>query len=174
MPAIRSRPSPFADIMLPLLGSGVTWLSRRGRTGHCLAHPRPGRRARLRPLEPEADVSPGSTRSDSIRQALGGAIPLIGFSGAPFTLASYLIEGKPSRGSRTPSDDVRRTGPLARADATARRARHRLPRSTGETWGRRAALFDSSRWCSAPDDYAQYWPPTRAASSRPSRRPGCR
>src|SRR6202795_537539 len=32
-----------------------------------------------------------------VRKALGERVPLIGFAGAPFTLASYLIEGGPSR-----------------------------------------------------------------------------
>ena len=37
----------------------------------------------------------------SIRKALGGRVPLIGFSGSPFTLACYMIEGSGSRDWRT-------------------------------------------------------------------------
>ena len=36
-----------------------------------------------------------------IRRALGGSVPLIGFSGRPLTLACYMIEGGASQGSRT-------------------------------------------------------------------------
>ena len=32
-----------------------------------------------------------------IKSSLGGKVPLIGFAGAPFTVASYLVEGRPSR-----------------------------------------------------------------------------
>ena len=35
-----------------------------------------------------------STRSREIRRALAGAVPLIGFSGSPFTLACYMVEGR--------------------------------------------------------------------------------
>jgi uroporphyrinogen decarboxylase len=51
---------------------------------------------RLRPLEPEADCP---WVGETVRLLVGelGDVPLIGFAGAPFTVASYLIEGGPSR-----------------------------------------------------------------------------
>jgi len=50
---------------------------------------------RLRPLEPEADTPYVLETIDNLVAELD--IPLIGFAGAPFTVASYLIEGRPSR-----------------------------------------------------------------------------
>jgi uroporphyrinogen decarboxylase len=50
---------------------------------------------RLRPLEP-ADVGYVSTAVRALLAELGDT-PLIGFAGAPFTLASYLVEGGPSK-----------------------------------------------------------------------------
>jgi uroporphyrinogen decarboxylase len=49
----------------------------------------------LRPLEP-GDVAYVSDAVEALVAELGGT-PLIGFAGAPFTLASYLVEGGPSR-----------------------------------------------------------------------------
>jgi uroporphyrinogen decarboxylase len=51
--------------------------------------------ARLRPLEPEMDVPHVLEAIRLLRKEL--SMPLLGFAGAPFTLASYLIEGGPSR-----------------------------------------------------------------------------
>jgi len=51
---------------------------------------------RLRPYEPDVDAPyVGETVRLAVREL--GATPLIGFAGAPFTVASYLIEGRPSR-----------------------------------------------------------------------------
>ncbi len=52
--------------------------------------------AKLRDIDP-ADLAYLAKTISLILENLHGAVPLIGFSGAPFTLASYLIEGKPSR-----------------------------------------------------------------------------
>ncbi|MDY7104372.1 MAG: uroporphyrinogen decarboxylase [Actinomycetota bacterium] len=50
---------------------------------------------RLRPLEPDEDVP---YVGQTVRNLVGELdIPLIGFAGAPFTVASYLVEGRPSR-----------------------------------------------------------------------------
>ena len=51
---------------------------------------------RLRPFEPEVDAPYVTKTVELVVQELGGT-PLIGFAGAPFTVASYLIEGRPSR-----------------------------------------------------------------------------
>ncbi len=50
---------------------------------------------RLRPLDPDADTP---YVIDTVRRAVAELeVPLIGFAGAPFTVASYLVEGGPSR-----------------------------------------------------------------------------
>jgi uroporphyrinogen decarboxylase len=50
---------------------------------------------RLRPLDPEADTP---YVLETVRRLVAALdVPLIGFAGAPFTVASYLVEGRPSR-----------------------------------------------------------------------------
>jgi uroporphyrinogen decarboxylase len=87
----------FADIMLPLIAVGVDLDIVEG-VGPVVARPirEPGDLGALRPLE-EVDVQFVADDIHATLDALAGAVPLIGFSGAPFTLASYLVEGKPSR-----------------------------------------------------------------------------
>ncbi|MGH9275303.1 MAG: uroporphyrinogen decarboxylase [Acidimicrobiales bacterium] len=51
---------------------------------------------RLRPFEPHVDAPYVAETVRIVVDELGGT-PLIGFAGAPFTVASYLIEGRPSR-----------------------------------------------------------------------------
>jgi uroporphyrinogen decarboxylase len=52
---------------------------------------------RLRPFVPEEDAPYVTRTVELVVKELGGATPLIGFAGAPFTVASYLVEGRPSR-----------------------------------------------------------------------------
>ncbi len=87
----------FADILLPLEPMGVALEFAAGE-GPVIHNPvRNGADVKaLRPLAPQAL----GFVSEAIRQtraALAGEVPLIGFAGAPFTLASYLIEGGGSR-----------------------------------------------------------------------------
>src|SRR4051794_29634322 len=89
----------FSDIVVPLKLAGVDVEIKPGvgpvmgsavRTADDVARLR-----ELGPLTPEA-LSPVSEGVALTVAALGGT-PLIGFAGAPFTLAAYLVEGGPSR-----------------------------------------------------------------------------
>jgi uroporphyrinogen decarboxylase len=88
----------FADIMLPLVGVGVD-LELVDNVGPVIRAPIRDRAgvAALRPIEPEADVPFVLETIRILKRELGGRTGVIGFSGGPFTLASYLIEGRPSR-----------------------------------------------------------------------------
>lgn len=88
----------FADIMLPLIGIGVD-LDLVDNVGPVIRHPiRTIEQVRsLREIEPESDVPFVLETIRLLKAELGTQRAVIGFSGAPFTLASYLIEGKPSR-----------------------------------------------------------------------------
>jgi uroporphyrinogen decarboxylase len=86
----------FSDIVVPLKAIGVDLDIVPG-IGPVIAAPvrTESDLARLRPLDP-SDV-PYVTEAVADLVAELGATPLIGFAGAPFTLASYLVEGGPSR-----------------------------------------------------------------------------
>jgi uroporphyrinogen decarboxylase len=88
----------FADIMSPIEGIGVK-LRIEENVGPVVAKPvRSLQEAEaLGRLDPERDVPYVLDGVRSTVAKLDDAVPLIGFSGAPFTLAAYLIEGGPSR-----------------------------------------------------------------------------
>jgi uroporphyrinogen decarboxylase len=86
----------FSDIVVPLAGVGIDLEIVAG-TGPVFASPirRSADLAQLRPLEPEIDTP---YVLEAIKAVVATSpVPLIGFAGAPFTLASYLIEGGPTR-----------------------------------------------------------------------------
>ncbi len=86
----------FSDIVVPLRGAGVD-VDIVPDVGPVIAHP----------VRTEADARAlGNIKSrgvGAVGEAVGllvdslGEVPLIGFAGAPFTLASYLVEGGPSK-----------------------------------------------------------------------------
>ncbi|MBW4717486.1 uroporphyrinogen decarboxylase [Saccharothrix obliqua] len=86
----------FSDIVVPLKAAGVDLDIVPG-TGPVVAKPVSGRADvdALPVLEPE-QVQPVADAIGLLNARLGD-VPLIGFAGAPFTLASYLVEGGPSR-----------------------------------------------------------------------------
>ena len=88
----------FADIVTPLLGIGLD-VKLVESVGPVIASPVRTREdvSRLRNLEPENDVSFVLETLRILRQELPATVALIGFAGAPFTLATYLVEGRPSR-----------------------------------------------------------------------------
>lgn len=86
----------FSDIVVPAhaVGFGVDVVAG---TGPVVNRPFAARSDldRLRPLDPASDTP---YVIDAVRRAVEMLeVPLIGFAGAPFTVASYLVEGAPSR-----------------------------------------------------------------------------
>ena len=84
----------FADILLPLEPMGAPFEFAKGE-GPVIHNPVRDRAAvdRLRVIDPEEGLGYVLDAIKMIRRELDGKTPLIGFAGAPFTLASYLIEG---------------------------------------------------------------------------------
>jgi uroporphyrinogen decarboxylase len=86
----------FSDIVVPIAAAGID-LDIVAGTGPVVAEPVTtiGDLDRLRPIT----VDDVRFVDEAVRLLVAelGATPLIGFAGAPFTLASYLVEGGPSR-----------------------------------------------------------------------------
>lgn len=152
----------FSDIVIPLKLAGVDVDIVPG-VGPVLGAP----------IRTAADVAALPDLSDAaldpIRQAVGktvaelGSTPLIGFAGAPFTLAAYMVEGRPSRdhlGPRTMMHADPSTWQALTewaADASGRFLRAQL-----EAGASAAQLFDSWAGSLGLADYVQYVAPASA------------
>jgi uroporphyrinogen decarboxylase len=118
---------------------------------------------RLRPLEPDVDTPFVIETVRSLVGELSADVPLIGFAGAPFTVASYLIEGAPSR-------TYARTKSLMHADPWLwHQLMGRLTdlaiaslRSQVDAGARAIQLFDSWAGALSPPDYAEFVAPHSA------------
>ena len=151
----------FADIMTPLVGAGVALDIVEG-VGPVIEHPirdEAGVRA-IRALQPHQDVPYVLETLRLVRRELDPTQALIGFAGAPFTLAAYLVEGRPSR------DFVRTKSLMYGAPATWRLLMDRLAELTVAYLRAQIGagvdavqLFDSWVGALSPDDYAQFVQP---------------
>lgn len=149
----------FSDIVVPLKAIGVDLDIVPG-TGPVVADPirRPEQLQQLRRLEPD-DVD---TIAAAARALVGelGATPLIGFAGAPFTLASYLVEGGPSRDHRL-TKELMYTEPALWHDLLERLSGIAADflRVQVEAGASAVQLFDSWAGALSPSDYATFVAP---------------
>jgi uroporphyrinogen decarboxylase len=84
----------FSDLLLPLEPMGIRFDFVSGE-GPAIENPitSADEIARLRRFEPRGELAHVLDAIRQIQRELAGRVPLIGFAGAPFTLASYAIEG---------------------------------------------------------------------------------
>jgi uroporphyrinogen decarboxylase len=84
----------FSDLLLPLEPLGINFDFVRGE-GPAIERPLRSEAdlARVRRFDPREELAYVLDAIRQIKRALSGRVPLIGFAGAPFTLASYAIEG---------------------------------------------------------------------------------
>jgi len=159
----------FADILLVLEPLGVGLEFTRGEGPHIA---RPVRSAedvsRLAPVDVPSSVGFVFETVRLVRKALADRVPLVGFAGAPFTLASYLIEGGASR-------EFLHTKRFMRAEPAAWHAlMARLAGITAEylngqigAGAQAVQLFDSWVGTLSPADYREFvLPHSRAVLSR--------
>lgn len=148
----------FADILLPFepLGLGLSFAAGEGPQ---VAHPirDAARVVALPPVDPATDLAYVLDAARLAARALPPHVPLIGFAGGPFTLASYAIEGGATRHFALTKRFM-----YAETDAW-----HGLLGRLAELVGRYLALqaragaralqlFDSWVGCLSPGDYARY------------------
>ncbi|HMQ34601.1 MAG TPA: uroporphyrinogen decarboxylase family protein, partial [Chloroflexaceae bacterium] len=148
----------FADILPPLEGLGIKLTFEKGE-GPVIHNPirAPADIAALRPYDPEEVSGYTLEALRLVKAALPAGTALYGFSGAPFTLASYAIEGGGSR-------EYRRTKAMMYGDPASWHALMTklsdLVASYLVAQVRAGAdvvqIFDSWAGALAPDDYAEY------------------
>jgi uroporphyrinogen decarboxylase len=146
----------FADIMLPLGPMGIRFRLQEG-LGPVVETPirRSQDIERLRPLEPETDLPFVLKAIRLLREEL--EVPLIGFAGAPFTLASYLIEGGPSRAfSQTKAFMYQESALWDRLLEKLTTAVVRFLKEQLRAGAQALQVFDSWVGCLSPVDYRAY------------------
>jgi uroporphyrinogen decarboxylase len=151
----------FADIMSPVLGMGVEVELVEG-VGPVVERPVASAAdvARLRVVDPEEWAAPILEAVRLVREELDAERAVIGFCGGPFTVAGYLVEGKPSR------DFVRTKTLMYREPQVWHELLGRLADQFARYVAAKAAagadaiqLFDSWVGALSPHDYAEFVAP---------------
>lgn len=147
----------FADILLPLEAMGLNLEFAEGE-GPVIANPVRSRADvdRLKPIDGD-ELEYVSEAIRQARRAVADRVPLIGFAGAPFTLASYAIEGGGSR------NYIETKSMMYREPAMWHRLMDKLARAVAGYLRRQIAagaqavqVFDSWVGALSPGDYAEY------------------
>jgi uroporphyrinogen decarboxylase len=165
----------FADILLPFepLGLGLTFA--KGEGPHIERPIRDDQQVRNLPdVQPETALGYVLETIRAVRGALPSSVALIGFAGAPFTLASYAIEGGGTR------DFARTKAMMYQSPETWHRLLSRFADLVGRYLAAQAAagadalqLFDSWVGCLSGADYREFvLPHSRRALELASARPG--
>ncbi len=148
----------FADILLILEPLGIELEFAKGE-GPVIHNPvrRPSEVDRLRELQDPNELEFVYEAIRQTRSALKPDIPLIGFCGAPFTLASYMTEGGGSKNylhtKRLMYDDA---GAWHAMMALISRALVKYLNAQIEAGAQAVQLFDSWVGCLSPDDYREF------------------
>jgi len=127
----------------------------------------------LRYVEPERDLTYVLDGIRLCRQRLAGRVPLIGFAGAPWTLAAYMIEGGGTKNFSV----------AKRLLMTDRRLAHRLLDTVADTVGRHLVaqvragaqavqIFESWGGALSPDDFREFALPHLATAASIARTAG--
>jgi uroporphyrinogen decarboxylase len=154
----------FTDIMFPVLGMGVD-VELVENVGPVIREPVRTRAdvARLRVPEPQESVPTILEAVRLVREQLPPSAAVIGFCGGPFTVAGYLVEGKPSREFAT----------VKRLMYSEPETWHTLMEKLTDTFARYVAakaragadviqLFDSWVGALSPSDYEEFVAPYSA------------
>lgn len=150
----------FADILLPVEPMGLKLEFRAGEGPHIDNPVRTSNDVDSLSISNTDDLGYVGESIQLVTRALAGKVPVIGFTGAPFTLASYMIEGGPSK-------SFLNTKRLMYTDETLwRRLMGKIVDVLGPfaimqvaAGARAIQIFDSWVGALSPDDYVRYVAP---------------
>ena len=150
----------FADILLPIEPMGLNLEFRAGEGPHIDNPVRTSNDVDSLSISNTDDLGYVGESIQLVTRALAGKVPVIGFTGAPFTLASYMIEGGPSK-------SFLQTKRLMYNDETLwRRLMGKIVDVLGPfaimqvaAGARAIQIFDSWVGALSPDDYVRYVAP---------------